>query len=143
MHRSWFHMRGRRAWLAWSAAIIAILGASGMAVAWVQAGQRLGPHDAGGGGGTYWTMPETRFSQPLTVSTDARMFAIGDAVIMPNGLKLQVTHVERNWQPATAQSALGKMPSGDNPAGREVVLVWFVATDVGTSPILYNDFYFR
>lgn len=105
-------------------------------------GTPLGHRNANGELGTYWSMPETLFPGPRTVTTDARTFHIGDAVTMPNGLRLQATRVERDWQPSTAQATFGRTPSGDNPAGRETVLVWFTATDVGQSPIAYNNLFF-
>lgn len=86
---------------------------------------------------TLWDMYITNSNQGRT---DSRHFQIGDSIIMPDGLKIQVIKVERNWQPpALVQSTYGAEHVGDNPAGSETVLVWFKATDVGNKPIVYSD----
>jgi hypothetical protein len=108
----------------------------------VKAGAPLGHHNENGVAGTYWSMPDARFSQPFTVTTDPRPFTIGDTVTMPNGLQLRVTRVERNWQPSSAQATFGKTPDTDNPAGREIIRVWFTAADVGQDPVAFNNFFF-
>lgn len=99
-----------------------------------------GPHDSNGNTGQYWSTPEPAFHSPRQVRVDTRAFYLGDTVVMPNGLQLQVTRVERNWQPPAAVAAtIGQHQDGDNPAGREIVLVHFIATDVGSSALAYND----
>lgn len=96
-----------------------------------------------GSKGQYWNMPETAIYGKRIATIDSRTFYIGDAVIMPNGLKLQVTRLQHNWQPTSAVAATyGRIKDGDDPSGREVLAVWFQATDVGTSPIVYNDSFF-
>lgn len=88
----------------------------------------------------YWDKPLQAFSTPLKALTDGRVFYIGDVITMPDGLKLKVTSVQRNWQPpAVVTNTFGREQDGDNPAGYEVVLVWFRAMNAGTSPIVYND----
>lgn len=136
-------IRKRTVVLAIGAIVVAALGAGVLQYASVaHAGAPKGRHNANGVAGSYWDMPQARFQTPLAVTADARTFYIGDTVTMPNGLQLQVTRVEWNWQPSTAQAVFGKTPDGDNPAGREVILVWFTASDVGQNPIEYNNFYF-
>lgn len=88
----------------------------------------------------YSNKPDQAFDTEQKAQTDSRTFYIGDSIAMPNGLKLRVIKVLRNWQPPAAVSAsYGSLQDGDNSAGREIIAVWFQATNVGTSPIGYND----
>jgi hypothetical protein len=131
--------------LLWSgAALLAVLGVVAAGIAGARLAQAggfpLGRHDSAGQGPHFWNMPERALADTHAAVTDSRSFYLGDAVVMPNGLKLQVTRVQRNWQPsAIATATYGSIQTGDNPAGREVIAVWFTATDVGSSPILYAD----
>jgi heme/copper-type cytochrome/quinol oxidase subunit 2 len=85
--------------------------------------------------GGYWNMPDSAFSGPRSAHTDSRKFFLGDSVIMPNGLEIQVVQVQYNWQLPAAMQASITHPDGDNPAGRQVVAIWFKVTDVGSAPI--------
>lgn len=99
-----------------------------------------GHHNANGATGAYWNAPQAAFQSQRTAITDRRAFYFGDTVTMPNGLALKVLSVERNWQPLAAVAATyGNEPDGDNPAGREIILVWFQATNTSTAPIVYSS----
>jgi hypothetical protein len=110
------------------------------------AGDPQGAHDQSGSPGQFWNKSDNASTAPGSGNAtrqarlDGRSFYIGDRVLMPNGLELQVTQVQRDWQPpAAAQAEYGNHPSGDNPAGRETILVWFTATNKGSSPLGYTD----
>lgn len=105
-----------------------------------RAAKPIGAHDSKGNTGQYWNMPEAAFAIKRQVNVDNRNFYLGDAVTMPDGLRLQVLRVERNWQPTAAVSqSYGSDHDGDNPTGRETILVWFTATNVGSSSLGYSD----
>ena len=88
----------------------------------------------------YWNMPLEAFSHAQSVFTDSRTFYIGDSIVMLNGLELQVYRIQRNWQPsAVVAASYGNQQTGDDPRGRETILVWFRATNVGASPLGFND----
>lgn len=128
----------------WAAALaaLAILGAIwGVGSAMVShAGGRPGHHDENGSQGHYLNVSLDKFDRQRSAKTDSRGFFLGDAVIMPDGVSLQVNRVERNWKPSAAiQAAWGDYPVGDDPRGKETILVWFTATNVGTSPLGYNE----
>jgi len=120
-------------------AILTVAWGIGSAVA-SYAGGRPGHHDENGSQGNYLNVPLDKFDRQRTAKTDSRTFYLGDAVTMSDGVQLQVNRIERNWQPpAAAQAAWGDYPVGDDPRGKEVLLVWFTATDVGKSPLGYNE----
>jgi hypothetical protein len=88
----------------------------------------------------YWSMPQQAIYGKRQAHTDSHPFYLNDKVVMPNGLELQVQQVQRNWQaPAAVTASYGSNHDGDDPTGREVILVWFIAKNVGTKPIVYND----
>jgi hypothetical protein len=95
-----------------------------------------GPRNSQGQGLSYWNQSMNAFTKPLVVKTNSALVRVGNAIIMPNGLKIQVTNIQRNWQPSLAiQDSLGRIHDGDNPTGKEIILVWFKASDVGNAPI--------
>jgi hypothetical protein len=106
----------------------------------VRADQPVGLHTGTDNTGQYWTNPDTAFTAQHTALTNSQSIYIGDTVQMANDLSLQVTQVERNWEPAAAvASSYGRNHDGDDPEGREIILVWFTATNHGTTAIAYND----
>lgn len=99
-----------------------------------------GFHDANGNKGGFWNKPDTAFYMKREAVTDGRTFYLGDSVTLPDGLELTVTKVERDWQPPAAVSgSFGRYADGDNPAGREVMLVWFTGTNHSATPIGFTD----
>lgn len=99
-----------------------------------------GFRDANGSKGGYWNKPDTAFYMKRTAITDSRTFFLGDTVTLPSGLELTISRVERNWQPpAVVSASFGRYADGDNPAGREILLVWFTGTNRGTGPIGFSD----
>lgn len=126
--------------LALLATCVAAIGAIVVGVQLTSAAKPIGLHNGQGSTGQYWNMPEAAFQEKRQVKVDSRAFYIGDTVTMPDGLRLQVLRVERNWQPTAAVSqSYGSVHDGDDPTGRETILVWFSATDVGSVPLSYND----
>lgn len=106
----------------------------------VQADNVHGFHDANGNKGGFWNKSDVAFYMKREAITDSRTFYMGDSITLPDGLELTVTKIERNWQPPAAVSnSFGRYADGDNPAGREVMLVWFTGTNHGTTPIGFTD----
>ena len=100
----------------------------------------IGLHTGNNDTGQYWSKSDAAFTTARTAQTNSKPAYIGQSVAMPNGLELKVTQVQRNWQPTALVSATyGRNHDGDDSTGREIILVWFTATDVGTAPIGYND----
>lgn len=100
-----------------------------------QAGINTGPSSI-----HYWNLSQNELYGKRQAKTDSRAYYLGDSITLPNGLKLQVLRVQRNWQaPAAVVATYGKIHSGDDPTGKEVILVWFKASNTGTTPLVYND----
>lgn len=69
-------------------------------------------------------------------------FSMGQKVVFPNQIAIQIDEVDRNWQPQAWQVSPNAHSRQDDTTNKEVILVRFTVTNLSSMPMGYNDQYF-